>query len=263
MLLSNHSGTGMREQARNDARRGWKVSPLLTPPKRGCSCGEPYSRVGKHAPISDWTNAAGTDPGPIETRWNAWPDADPGIATGNNLRLGGELPRRCYRQSTATSAARGASMSGERGQHIGRSSGKSYSPHRKSKAAREIRSGGGPQWGVGECGEFSYAPLPLFRFLPGGEYRTPQPPNPPSDGEEAGKATPGALLPSRNGLPTEKRLPVRRCVPATERDGSVQTLSVLWRFSGRTGPAEERGLRQRLLSPNPGQGRSPGTVGLR
>ena len=70
------------------AERGWPVFPVHTPQSDGsCSCRRPCNRIGKHPRISQGRNGATTDPDTIARWWNVWPDANIGIATGQESRL--------------------------------------------------------------------------------------------------------------------------------------------------------------------------------
>ena len=65
------------------AARGWAVIPVYEIVNGGCACGDPEcSKPGKHPRISDWVNAATTNPAQIAAWWERWPNANVGIATG-------------------------------------------------------------------------------------------------------------------------------------------------------------------------------------
>jgi hypothetical protein len=75
-----------KKAALNYAKGRYRVFPLHSPIIDGCSCPNPdCSSVGKHPRIADWQNKATTDPRQIVRWWDQWPDANIGIATGDDL----------------------------------------------------------------------------------------------------------------------------------------------------------------------------------
>lgn len=67
------------------SRLGWRVVPLHDMSAGVCSCHEGarcIKSAGKHPRISDWVNAASSDPDVIEAWWRKYPTANFGIATG-------------------------------------------------------------------------------------------------------------------------------------------------------------------------------------
>lgn len=66
------------------ASLGWHVFPLHNPEHDGsCSCGDSdCNRVGKHPRIKEWQNRATTDEDIIRKWWEAYPNANIGILTG-------------------------------------------------------------------------------------------------------------------------------------------------------------------------------------
>jgi Bifunctional DNA primase/polymerase, N-terminal len=66
------------------AATGWPVLPLHTPDHSGrCSCGRARCpKPGKHPLNRHGLHRASADPAQIRARWQAWPDANVGIATG-------------------------------------------------------------------------------------------------------------------------------------------------------------------------------------
>jgi hypothetical protein len=76
----------MRDVALDHARRGFLVFPLYEPTDNGCACGNAKcANVGKHPRLRDWQQKATTDTGKIARWWNATPNANVGIATGQGL----------------------------------------------------------------------------------------------------------------------------------------------------------------------------------
>lgn len=65
------------------AARGWAVFPVHTPSGGKCSCNrDGCDRIGKHPRITNGRNGASTDPDVINRWWSMWPEANIGIATG-------------------------------------------------------------------------------------------------------------------------------------------------------------------------------------
>lgn len=70
------------------AERGWPVFPIHTPTESGCSCRNAQcARVGKHPRISQGRNGATINPDTIRNWWAVWPEANIGIATGQESGL--------------------------------------------------------------------------------------------------------------------------------------------------------------------------------
>ncbi len=68
------------------ARMGWKVVPLHSALGGVCSCsrGADCPNAGKHPRVSDWVNAASSDPETIAGWAAQWPAGNVGIATGEH-----------------------------------------------------------------------------------------------------------------------------------------------------------------------------------
>lgn len=67
------------------AKQGWKVFPLHTPTKGGCSCGNPdCTSVGKHPRTKNGYKDASRDEGVIGDWWRKHPNSNIGIATGED-----------------------------------------------------------------------------------------------------------------------------------------------------------------------------------
>lgn len=80
--------TPTHKAALDYAARGWPVFPVHTPTESGCSCRQAgCNRPGKHPRTSNGRNGATTDPDLINKWWGIWPDANVGIATGQESGL--------------------------------------------------------------------------------------------------------------------------------------------------------------------------------
>jgi len=64
----------------------WKVVPLHSVRDGACTCskGAACRSAGKHPRLLDWTEQASRDPEHLQRWWGQWPDANPGIATGED-----------------------------------------------------------------------------------------------------------------------------------------------------------------------------------
>jgi hypothetical protein len=64
------------------ASRGWRVLPVHTVQSGNCTCGRECEKPGKHPHIKNWPQKASSEPAQIKKWWKRWPDANIGIATG-------------------------------------------------------------------------------------------------------------------------------------------------------------------------------------
>ena len=64
------------------AAKGWKVLPLHTPVKSGCSCGKEDCK-GKHPRTAHGVKDSTNDASKIKAWWVTWPEANVGLATGD------------------------------------------------------------------------------------------------------------------------------------------------------------------------------------
>jgi uncharacterized protein YdaU (DUF1376 family) len=64
------------------ASRDWRVLPVHTVHKGICSCHNQCGKPGKHPHIKDWGKRASSKTTQIKNWWKRWPDANIGIATG-------------------------------------------------------------------------------------------------------------------------------------------------------------------------------------
>ncbi|MEZ4871334.1 MAG: bifunctional DNA primase/polymerase [Bdellovibrionales bacterium] len=84
--MSNSEGStrSKKEYALKYAEWGWPVFPVFEPnDDGGCSCGDSdCNSPAKHPRISGGRNQATTDAAQIEAWWTQWPNANIGIATG-------------------------------------------------------------------------------------------------------------------------------------------------------------------------------------
>ena len=66
------------------AARGFRIHPVHGIVNGACTCegGAGCDRAGKHPHLSDWPDHATCDQDAIRARWNRWPNANVGIATG-------------------------------------------------------------------------------------------------------------------------------------------------------------------------------------
>src|SRR4051794_36381855 len=65
------------------AQRGWKVLPLHSPTRAGCSCGDrDCLRPGKHPRTARGVHDASHRPEQVLEWWSRWPQANVGIVTG-------------------------------------------------------------------------------------------------------------------------------------------------------------------------------------
>lgn len=71
------------------AKLGWRIFPAHSPQPDGrCSCGAPDCKAtGKHPRLKGWQEAATTDPDVIRRWWQAWPEANIGVACGKGSDL--------------------------------------------------------------------------------------------------------------------------------------------------------------------------------
>ncbi|PZS12461.1 MAG: hypothetical protein DLM64_04865 [Solirubrobacterales bacterium] len=70
------------------AEEGFRVLPCHTPTDGGCSCGEAgCESCGKHPRTARGCKDATSDPGQIDVWWTRWPDANIGVATGEELHV--------------------------------------------------------------------------------------------------------------------------------------------------------------------------------
>lgn len=68
------------------ARMGFRVVPLHSPTREGCSCRKAEcAHTGKHPRVKDWKQQATTDDATIRRWWTDWPNANIGIVTGGDV----------------------------------------------------------------------------------------------------------------------------------------------------------------------------------
>jgi hypothetical protein len=73
----------LKKAALQYAGREWPVFPLHSPMDGRCSCGNGNCpSPGKHPRTPNGVKDATIDPGIIAARWEKWPDANIGLATG-------------------------------------------------------------------------------------------------------------------------------------------------------------------------------------
>ena len=78
----------MEEAALRCAERGWRVFPVHGIRDDRCTCGRlDCSEPGKHPRITNWPNAATSDPVRIRAWWADWPDANIGGTTDKQFAL--------------------------------------------------------------------------------------------------------------------------------------------------------------------------------
>lgn len=69
-------------------RRAWRVFPLHSIRDGRCTCGKTECKSpGKHPRVARGCSEASSDPDVIRRWWEAWPDANVGIATGQGLAV--------------------------------------------------------------------------------------------------------------------------------------------------------------------------------
>lgn len=78
----------MKDHALRYADRGWRVFPLHSIERGHCSCGRACGKnAGKHPRTMNGVLDASGDPDQVERWWRQWPEANIGIATGEQSDL--------------------------------------------------------------------------------------------------------------------------------------------------------------------------------
>jgi uncharacterized protein YdaU (DUF1376 family) len=82
-LVTELKGSSLRSSAVEVANRGYRVFTVCGIKGEYCACGNPACRSpGKHPSIKDWQQKASSDPIVVDRFWTQLPDANIGVATG-------------------------------------------------------------------------------------------------------------------------------------------------------------------------------------